>query len=198
VKATFGVEMPDPDFPPEAYPGYPAPIVRYNAQGEPECVLARFGLIPHWAKDETFGRRTYNARSETVAEKPSYRTPWRKGQVCLALADAIFEPCYESGQAVRWRITREDQQPMAIASLWDTWTHPGTGEIVTSFTMLTVNADRHPVMQRFHKPEDEKRSVVIVDPAEQWLLSSKDTRVRLMIAPEVVLEAQADPRKRGI
>ena len=198
VKTTFGVEMPVHDFPPEAYPGYPAPIIRYNAQGELECVLARFGLIPHWAKDETFGRRTYNARSETVAEKPSYRTPWRKGQVCLALADAIFEPRYESGRAVRWRITREDQQPMAIASLWDTWTHPGTGEIVTSFTMLTVNADRHPVMQRFHKPEDEKRSVVIVEPPEQWLLSSKDTRVRLMIAPEVSIEAHADPRKRGI
>jgi putative SOS response-associated peptidase YedK len=87
---------------------------------------------------------------------------------------------------------------MAIASLWDTWTQPGTGEIVTSFTMLTVNADRHPVMQRFHKPEDEKRSVVIVEPPEQWLLSSKDTRVRLMIAPEVSIEAHADPRKRGI
>ena len=190
--------MPDRDFPREAYPGYLAPIVRHNAQGELECVLARFGLIPHWAKDETFGRRTYNARSETVAEKPSYRTPWRKGQVCLALADAIFEPCYESGRAVRWRILRKDQQPMAIASLWDSWTHPGTGEIVTSFTMLTVNADRHPMMQRFHKPEDEKRSVVIVDPPKQWLLSSKDTRVRLMIAPEVAIEAHADPRTREI
>jgi putative SOS response-associated peptidase YedK len=78
VKTTFGIEMPEHAFPPEAYPGYLAPIVRRNPQGKVECLLARFGLIPHWAKEEAFGRRTYNARSETVAEKPSYRTPWRK------------------------------------------------------------------------------------------------------------------------
>jgi putative SOS response-associated peptidase YedK len=197
VKTTFGIEMPEADFPPEAYPGYLAPIVRLTAQGAAECLLARFGLIPHWAKDETFGRRTYNARSETVAEKPSYRTPWRKGQVCLALADAIFEPCYESGRAVRWRIARQGQQPMAIASLWDSWTNPDTGEIITSFTMLTVNADHHPVMQRFHKPEDEKRSVVIADPPLPWLLSAKDARARLLIPPEIAIEARADPRKLG-
>ena len=197
VKTTFGIEMPEADFPPEAYPGYLAPIVRLTAQGAAECLLARFGLIPHWAKDEIFGRRTYNARSETVAEKPSYRTPWRKGQVCLALADSIFEPCYESGRAVRWRIARQDHQPMAIASLWDSWTNPETGEIITSFTMLTVNADKHPVMQRFHKPEDEKRSVVIADPPLPWLLSAKDARARLLIPPEIAIEARADPRKLG-
>jgi putative SOS response-associated peptidase YedK len=52
---------------------------------------------------------------------------------------------------------------MAIASLWDRWTDPVTGKIVTSFTMLTVNADQHPVMKQFHKPGDEKRSVVVLN-----------------------------------
>lgn len=45
---------------------------------------------------------------------------------------------------------------MGIASLWDTWIDPSTGEVVTSFTMLTVNADDHPVMKQFHKAGDEK------------------------------------------
>lgn len=194
VKATFGIEMPEQEFPPEAYPGYLAPIVRHNPQGKVECLLARFGLIPHWAKDETFGRRTYNARSETVAEKPSYRTPWRKGQVCLALADAIFEPCYESGRAVRWRISREDELPMAVTGLWDTWTNPLTGEIVISFTMLTVNADTHPVMQRFHKPDDEKRSVVIVDQPLDWLAGPVELRSPLVRPPQASLKVEPAPR----
>ena len=74
--------------------------------------------------------------------------------LCLALANAIFESCYESG----------------------------------------INADHHPVMQRFHKPEDEKRSVVIADLPLPWLLSSKDARAGLLIAPRVALEAHAAPR----
>jgi putative SOS response-associated peptidase YedK len=80
VKSTFGVELPDTPFPEEAYPGYAAPIVRRDANGDIRCELARFGLIPHWSKDASIGKRTYNARSETVAEKPSYRTPWKKRQ----------------------------------------------------------------------------------------------------------------------
>lgn len=51
---------------------------------------------------------------------------------------------------------------MGVASIWDRWTDPTSGEIVTSFSMLTVNADGHPVMGRFHWPRDEKRSVVVL------------------------------------
>lgn len=112
------------------------------------------------------GRKTYNARSETVAEKPSYRTAWRKRQFAVALLDDFFEPNWETGKAVRWRIKRSDGQPMGVASLWDQWTDTTTGEIVTSFTMLTVNADGHPVMGRFHRPGDEKRSVVVLEPRQ--------------------------------
>ena len=58
-----------------------------------------------------------------------------------------------------------------MASIWDRWTDPVSGEIVTSFTMLTVNADSHPVMGRFHRPGDEKRSVVVLEPGQfgAWL-----------------------------
>ena len=51
---------------------------------------------------------------------------------------------------------------IAIACLWDRWTQPETGELIVSFSMLTVNADAHPVMNRFHKAGDEKRTPVIV------------------------------------
>ena len=193
MKSTLGVELPDTHFPDEAYPGYAAPIVRRDASGEIRCELAWFGLVPYWSKDTSIGKRTYNARAETVAEKPSYRTPWKKRQFCLTLADSIYEPNYESGKAVRWKIQREDLEPMAIASLWDQWTDKSTGEIVVSFTMLTVNANDHPVMRQFHKPEDEKRSVVVLNDPLQWLDQDLDDPIQLLHPPKCRLISSASP-----
>ena len=174
-RETLGVDVSELNCPQETYPGYAAPIALLDEQARITCQAARFGLIPHWAQDgqtaTQIGRKTYNARTETVAEKPSYRTAWRKRQYAIALLDDFFEPNWETGRAVRWRIQRADGQPMGVASIWDRWTDPGTGEIVTSFSMLTVNADGHPVMGRFHRPEDEKRSVVVLAPEQfrTWL-----------------------------
>lgn len=175
VAQHFGTDLPQEPYPEQAYPGYPAPIVRLDAAGQVTVHTARFGLIPHWAKDTKtatqISRKTYNARSETVAEKPSYRTPWRKRQFAIALLDDFFEPNWETGKAVKWRIRRSDGEPMGVASLWDQWVEPGTGEVVETFSMLTVNADGHPVMGRFHRPGDEKRSVVVLEPEQfgEWL-----------------------------
>ena len=145
----------------EVFPTYPGPIILKSHNTDRTAIgLARFGLIPSWAKEETFGRKTYNARSETVDQKPSYRFAWKERHYALALADSFFEPCYESGKAVRTAIKQLTQEPMAIASIWDTWTEPETGELIATFSMLTINASTHPVMQRMHKPEDEKRTVV--------------------------------------
>jgi len=102
--------------PEEAYPGYLAPVVVKSRQSERvACGLARFGLIPGWAKDDKISRHTYNARSETAAEKPSYRTAWRQRQFGLLLVDNFYEPSYESGKAVRWKIE--------LASELMTWSH---------------------------------------------------------------------------
>ena len=101
VTQNLGVDLPEQPYPAEAYPGYAAPIVLLDDQSNVKCTLARFGLVPHWAKDANIGRRTYNARTETVGEKPSYRTPWRKRQFAIALLDDFFEPCWETGRAGR-------------------------------------------------------------------------------------------------
>jgi hypothetical protein len=74
-----------------------------------------------------------------------------------------FLPNYETGKAVGWRTDMASGEPLAIAGLWRAWEEP-EGPPSLSFTMLTVNADEHPLMKRFHKPGDEKRSVVIVPP----------------------------------
>ncbi len=182
TKTHFGVDLPD-EYPAEAYPGYAAPIiVKGRHSGRVACGLARFGLIPFWSKDDKIGRHTYNARSETVASKPSFRTPWRQRQYGLVLADNFYEPNYESGRAVRWQIALASGEPLAIAGLWDRWTDPVSGLEIPSFTMLTVNADEHPVMRQFHKPEDEKRTPLILRPDQftGWLDATPESAAGMM------------------
>ena len=157
----------------EAFPGYLAPIVRLADDGSQtrECVDACFGLVPAWA-DLKLARHTYNARTETVAEKPSFRSAFRKRQFCIVPAEAIFEPNYESGKAVRWKVSGDAGEDLGIAGIWDWRPHGGPDDRpLVSFSMLTINADNHPLLQRFHKPGDEKRMVVILEPGQYdaWL-----------------------------
>lgn len=165
----------------DIWPAHEAIFIRRPKDAEDtgsdrEAVQGRFGLIPHWAKDDSFGRRTYNARSETVAVKPSYRDAWRLGRRCIIPAMAFYEPDWRSGRAVSTRISRADGQPMGIAGIWSGWKAP-SGETVRSFSMLTVNADEHPLTNRFHKPGDEKRMVVILreDQFASWLTAATPT-----------------------
>ncbi|MEI7446244.1 MAG: SOS response-associated peptidase [Burkholderiales bacterium] len=185
--------------PEETWPGYAAPFVRRPREAVEharEGAVGLFGLVPHWSKDLTIGRRTYNARSETAAEKPSFRDAWRHGRRCIVPAEAIYEPNWETGRAVRWKIRRVDGAPMGIAGLWGFWRGPDGRELL-SFTMLTVNADGHPLMQRFHKPEDEKRMVAVLDEADydRWLDAPvADTASFLERYPAEALEAEPAPR----
>ncbi|WP_424196611.1 SOS response-associated peptidase (plasmid) [Ampullimonas aquatilis] len=195
LKAPTGVEL--DDYPSEAYPGYQAPMIVLDESAQTRVELAVFGLIPHWAKDRSFAKRTYNARSETVAEKPSYRQAWKRRQFCLIPMERFYEPNWTSGKAVRWAIERQDHEPFSVAGIWDRWTDKTSGEVVQSFSMLTINADGHPIMGQFHKPGDEKRSLVIVPPSSRkdWLSATADNAFDLMRElPTQEFTSRADPK----
>ena len=174
----FNVKLPPYTGVYDVWPTYAALIIRRPQEADVgdeavpkrEALAGQFGLLPHWAKDEKFGRRTYNVRSETAATLPSFRDAWRKGQHCIIPADAIFEPDWRSGKAVPTRIARKDGEPMGIAGLWSWW-KSAAGVVVPSFAMLTINADEHSLMRNFHKPTDEKRMVVILGEGayDYWL-----------------------------
>lgn len=191
------------DFEPIAYPGYRAPMMVMNQTGTRLVAEAAvFGLVPPWAKDQKIVRSTYNARSETVAEKPAFRTAWKKRQFCLVPVLGFFEPNYEAGKPVRWQIRRVDQKPFALAGLRE-WRRQEDGIELRSFTMLTVDATNHPLMSRFHAPDDEKRSVVYIAPEEyhDWLHVESDDEARsyLKLMNPDEFEGIADPappRKR--
>ena len=178
LRTYFGVDDLPLGLKSSLWPGYHGPFVRKHEFADVgddavplrELLIGSFGLIPHWSKDATIARRTYNARSETVHEKPSYRDAWRLGRHCIIPAEAIYEPDWRTGKAVPTRITRADGRPMGIAGLWSAWKNPAS-EVVHSYTMLTINADEHPFMRQYHKPDDEKRMVVILNDTDYdaWL-----------------------------
>ena len=195
----FGVERPPEALPPEVYPGGLAPFIvraRDRVELARDLRLGLFGLVPHWAKDLAFGRRTYNARSETVAEKPSFRDAWRQGRRCIVPVEAVFEPNWETGKAVRWKVTRKDGLPMGIAGLWGWWRAPDGREWL-SFTMLTINADAHPIFNRLHRPGEEKRMVAILDETDYdaWL-EAPLTRVKEFLKPYPADRLDAEPAPR--
>ena len=169
-----------PPFEREVYPVRPAPFVRLarDGTGERRIDLGLFGLLPFFAKEKTFGRRTYNARTETVENLPSFKHAWARGQRCIIPADKIYEPNYESGKPVRWAIEALDETPLGIAGIWadSPILRDDSGEAQLSFSMLTVNGAGHPIFDRMHAPEDEKRMVVILEPGDytRWLDCPQD------------------------
>jgi putative SOS response-associated peptidase YedK len=190
-------EFPVPrfDYPPETYKDYVAPILRLNA-GERSTDPATFSIVPR--KHIRPGIKpfdTMNARVETIAEKPNFRGAWKKLQLCLIPCSSFYEPNWETGKAVRWKIGMPDARPFAIAGLWRSWEEPEG--VALSFTMLTVNADEHPLMRRFHRPDAEKRSVVILRPEEydDWLgaRSTDEARSFLNLFPAEEMAAEPKP-----
>ncbi|KQW51168.1 MULTISPECIES: SOS response-associated peptidase [unclassified Roseateles] len=198
--AHFGVVRPDTETPTESWPGYNAPfIVRPDDKAKlssgRKALVGQYGLVPEWSKDLMLGRKTYNSRSETAAEKPSFREAWRKRRWCIVPAEELYEPNYESGVPVRWAVRRIGG-PIGVAGLWGMWLDPKTGERVPTFTMLTVNADDHVLYRRLHKPGDEKRMPVILRPEDldAWLNCSVDQAMSFMKQyPPELLDAEPFP-----
>lgn len=97
---------------------YAAPIVLRDQDGARVARLASFGLVPrrHIPEGVKFFD-TMNCRAETVGEKRSFSAAWRAGQLCLIPCTAFYEPNYESGKALRWRVSMADGRPFAIAGI---------------------------------------------------------------------------------
>jgi putative SOS response-associated peptidase YedK len=199
----LGVEPPGSPWRDQVYKDYAAPIIR-RIDGETRADLATFGIVPRkHIPDGVKVFDTMNARAETVGERRSFSGAWKKQQLTLLPCEAFYEPCYETGKAVRWRIGMADGAPFAIAGLWREWAEPD-GKVL-SMTMITVHADEHPLMRRFHKPGDEKRSVVIIPAGEyeNWLAcrSTDEARSFLNLFPADAMRAEADPappRKKAV
>ena len=106
-----------------------------------ELLIARWGLVPHWAKDAKGGARMINARAESLAEKPAYRTLLTKGR-CLILADGFYEWRHDpDGKRRPVRYTVDGAEPFGFAGLWTGRHDPEADEWLRTCTIITTTAN---------------------------------------------------------
>ncbi len=126
-------------------PTQPVPVVIMDKSRR--MIICHWGLIPHWAQDDSMASRMINARAETIASKPSFREALKKRR-CLVPVDGFYEWPKRgelSGRIVE--VARNDGELMALAGLWEEWVAPD-GRTRRTFTIITVEPNR--LMEQFH------------------------------------------------
>ncbi|MGA8863414.1 MAG: SOS response-associated peptidase [Gallionella sp.] len=165
----------------------------------------QWGLIPSWAKEASIGHKLANARGETVAEKPSFRSAFRQRR-CIIPATGFYEWKTERGVKQPWYVSLKSGEPMAFAGLWESW-HPkeqplpaspaqGRGEeIITSCCIITTSANA--LMEPIHD-----RMPVILDRSQwaTWLSPQVHEADKLLplIRPHDAASMQAWPVTREV
>lgn len=139
-------------------------ILQLSTSTNRQLKMLHWGLIPSWAKDSKMGSKLINARAETVAEKPSFRSAFRQRR-CLVLADGFYEwQQQEDKQKQPFYFRMSDEHPFAFAGLWEHWEDKNTGKTIESCTLLTTEPNE--LMQSVHN-----RMPVILEPKNYdiWL-----------------------------
>jgi len=168
----------DPDELQDAFPGLtlPAdhpPTPRYNiAPSQPVAVITnngkntleffRWGLIPSWAKDPAIGNRLINARAETLADKPSFRTAFKRRR-CLIPADGFYEWRKDPGGKTPMYVRLKSGDPFAFAGLWEAW-HSPEDETLLTCTIITTTPNS--LMEKIH---DRMPVILKPDAYDRWL-----------------------------
>lgn len=171
------------------------PIAVVANTGENKVDFFTWGLIPSWAKDPAIGSRMINARAETLAEKPSFKTAYKRRR-CLVLADGFYEWKKELGSSVKtpMYIQLESQEPFAFAGLWESW-HNSDGSHILSCTIITTAPNE--LMASIHN-----RMPVILPPAAypQWLdpAEQNPSNLQPLLQPYPSEEMTAFPVSRTV
>lgn len=139
-------------------------VLQTSASSNRQFKMLHWGLIPSWAKDPKMGAKLINARAETVAQKPAFRTAFRQRR-CLVLADGFYEWQQQESKKEKqpFYFRRSDRSLFAFAGLWEHWVDT-TGEEIESCTLLTTEPNE--LMRPIHN-----RMPVILDPKDYdlWL-----------------------------
>lgn len=189
----FGLVRPLPDLRPSynVAPTQEVAVVRASGEGR-RLEMLRWGLIPAWADDPGIGSRMINARSETVAEKPSFKRAF-KARRCLIPADGFYEWQKTNGGKQPHYVRMKNGSPFAFAGLWERWS--GDEEEVRSCTILTTGANE--LVSEIHQ-----RMPVILpsEDYELWLdpdVNEPDLLLPLL-APYPVEDMEAYPVSRRV
>ncbi len=142
-------------------------VVRLANSERRELAMLRWGLIPSWAKDVAMGARLINARAETVAEKPSFRSAFKRRR-CLILADGYIEWKGTGARKQPYLIELENGAPFAMAGLWEKWHGPAGGEARIDLleTCTIITTDSNPFTASIH---DRMPALLNCDQESLWL-----------------------------
>ncbi len=158
------------------------------AGGRRSLLCLRWGLVPYWAAEPGIGNRMINARSESVADKPAFRSSFRRRR-CLVPADGFFEWRRTPAGKQPYLIRLSDGRPFAFAGLWERWV-PHDGEPIESFTILTTRPNELAATVHDRMP-------VILPPRhhELWLdpLERRPERLTPVLRPFPAAEMQLFP-----
>lgn len=184
----------------EIYRDYAAPFIILNSDGERHGLVGTYGMRPkNKIREDQEDFNTMNARDDWLTRRYNYKDYWAKGNLCLVPMTWFVEPNWEKGRNEWWRIGMADRQPFCVAGLWRDWKE-ADGTTTFSFTQITVNADEHPLMRRFHRPGEEKRSLVIVPPDayDDWLSCKDPERARefLRLYPSELMHAEPNTKPK--
>jgi len=156
-------------------------------------ILATWGLIPQWIKSpddaEKIRKQTFNAREETIFEKPSFRQQIKKKR-CLVLADGFFEWREFKGKKYLYYIFKKSNEPFAFAGIFDEWASPETGEILKTFSIITCAANE--MMSKIHNTKLRMPVVLQEENERIWLdenMGNNDIEALLKPYPGNDLEA---------
>ena len=156
------------------YKAFANPYIPVIAQEDPARVqLMQWGLIPAWSRDreeaERIRKGTYNARSESLHEKPSFKGALNKGR-CLIIARGFFEWQLINKRRIPWHISLKNENPFVFAGLCDTWRDPLSGEILNSCSLITTGAN--PMMEKIHNTKKRMPVILKKELEDEWI--SKD------------------------
>ncbi|MFG0587974.1 SOS response-associated peptidase family protein [Acinetobacter sp. YQ_14] len=152
----------------EVYPSYKTPLLFKSDHGL-EWREVLFGLVPKWSEDINISKHTYNARHETIFQKPSFQDAAYKCKFGVIPVSEFYESKYIENKPQRWGVRRKDCKAFYIAALYEI--RKLNDQIIRSAAMLTMDAIDHPMMKDFHEPGDVKRSVVVIPDTrlDDWL-----------------------------
>ena len=122
-------------------------VIRVTHAGHREFVALRWGLVPAWSPEPRTAYSTFNARAETVADKPTYRQAFRRRR-CLIPSDGFYEWRRVGKRKQPYCIAPTDGEPFAFAGLWERWERDGTVVESCTIVVTTANATIAPLHDR--------------------------------------------------
>ena len=190
------------------YRAFSNPEIPVIAQEDSTRVqLMQWGLIPAWSRDreeaERIRKGTYNARSETLHEKPSFKEALNRGR-CLIIAGGFFEWQLINQAKIPWYISLKSGEPFVFAGLCDTWRDPLDGQILKSCSIITTEAN--PLMAKIHNTKKRMPVILNRDSEIEWisgepsllnrrkiLLPFKESELKAHTVTPILSSPHADP-----